>query len=300
MNYRLGAFGWLTSPEFIKEGGASNAGLLDQLAALQWIKQYIHLFNGDPERVTVFGQSAGASSILHHLTSYGGPQLGRKYGPPPFLRAILQSPAFFPQVDDKKEQSIYSNLLKLTNSYSLEDLRNTDSRVLQFASNFMIQTAKYGQFTFGPAVDDLLVPAPLSILLDKGFYWPKYQVMVADNGNEGLLFSPPTVQSDSSFRSLISQRLPGLTPEGLEEVVKMYPTDDSFTPKQRVQRVANAISELAVLCNTQYVLKAYGGPYRNAYNYKFGVYPGFHGQDAFFTVSLHLFLLGCHFLLLYI
>ena len=108
---------------------------------------------------------------------------------------------------------------------------------------------------------------------------------MADNSNEGLLFTPPVVQSDADFKSLISERLPGLAKEKLDEVIKMYPTDDKFTPKQRVQRVSNAISELAVVCNTQYLLKAYGNSQENAYNYKFGVYPGFHGQDTFFTVK---------------
>jgi len=152
----------------------------------------------------------------------------------------------------------------------------------------MVQTSDYGQFTFGPAVDDLLVPAPLSLLLARGFYWPEFQIMVADNTNEGLLFTPPTVQSDSDFKALIFKRLPGLSFENLEKVVKMYPVDDNFTPKQRVQRVANAISELAVVCNTQYVIKAFGGSRDGLclYNYKFGIYPGFHGQDTFFTVSI--------------
>ena len=67
MNYRLGAFGWLSGPTF-QENGTANAGLLDQRFALEWVQQYIHLFGGDKNKVTVFGESAGGGSIEHQIT----------------------------------------------------------------------------------------------------------------------------------------------------------------------------------------------------------------------------------------
>ncbi|MFC4014245.1 carboxylesterase/lipase family protein [Nonomuraea purpurea] len=77
-NYRLGAFGYLAHPDF-----GSNFGLQDQIAALQWVQQHITQFGGDPERVTVFGQSAGAHSVRTLLSSPSAAGL--------FHRAILQS-----------------------------------------------------------------------------------------------------------------------------------------------------------------------------------------------------------------
>ncbi len=68
LNYRLGAFGFLDGSEFESDGGNSNAGLLDQRAALKWIQTHIHLFGGDPGQVTVIGESAGAGSIEHQIT----------------------------------------------------------------------------------------------------------------------------------------------------------------------------------------------------------------------------------------
>jgi carboxylesterase type B len=59
MNYRLGAFGFLAGPSLQAAGGVANAGLLDQRLALEWIQKNIHLFGGDPERVTIMGESAG-------------------------------------------------------------------------------------------------------------------------------------------------------------------------------------------------------------------------------------------------
>jgi len=65
-NYRLGALGFLATPELSKESGhaaSGNYGLLDDIAALQWVRQNIAAFGGDPTRVTIGGQSAGAGSV---------------------------------------------------------------------------------------------------------------------------------------------------------------------------------------------------------------------------------------------
>lgn len=60
IQYRLGAFGFLSSDEVYRKGVA-NAGILDQHFALQWVQNYAHLFNGDPTKVTISGESAGGT-----------------------------------------------------------------------------------------------------------------------------------------------------------------------------------------------------------------------------------------------
>lgn len=70
MNYRVGALGFLAHPELTKEAGASgNYGLMDQVAALEWVKDNIAAFGGDPRRVMIAGQSAGAMSVFLHTAS---------------------------------------------------------------------------------------------------------------------------------------------------------------------------------------------------------------------------------------
>lgn len=65
IQYRLNAFGFLSSDE-VHLKGTPNAGLLDQQLAFGWVQQYIHLFGGDKNKVTIFGQSAGAGSVMLH------------------------------------------------------------------------------------------------------------------------------------------------------------------------------------------------------------------------------------------
>lgn len=72
MNYRLGIFGFFTHPELAKESGrnsAGNYGLLDQVAALQWVQENIAQFGGDPGNVTIFGESAGSFSVSALMAS---------------------------------------------------------------------------------------------------------------------------------------------------------------------------------------------------------------------------------------
>src|SRR5580704_10678658 len=71
LNYRLGAFGFFSYPELTKESdrrGAGNFGVLDSMAALQWVQKNIAAFGGDPKRVTIFGESAGAGAVANLMT----------------------------------------------------------------------------------------------------------------------------------------------------------------------------------------------------------------------------------------
>lgn len=83
-NYRLSAWGFLSSQEVV-DSGNTNIGLRDQRLALQWVQENIAAFGGDPAKVTIWGESAGGMSVGYHLTAYGGRDDGL------FRGAIMQS-----------------------------------------------------------------------------------------------------------------------------------------------------------------------------------------------------------------
>ena len=102
VNYRLGRLGFLAHPELTRESGFSgNYGLLDQIAALQWVKHYIAAFGGDPDCVTVFGQSAGSISGSLLMASPLAKGL--------FHRVIGQSGALFGPVAESCNTGIRSS-----------------------------------------------------------------------------------------------------------------------------------------------------------------------------------------------
>src|SRR4029453_3741801 len=84
LNYRLGLLGFLAHPSLGKSSG--NYGLMDQQAALRWVRDNIAQFGGDPRNVTIAGQSAGGLSVLAQMVSPGARGL--------FQRAIVQSGTF--------------------------------------------------------------------------------------------------------------------------------------------------------------------------------------------------------------
>ena len=132
IQYRLGAFGYLHTPEL----GNSNLALNDQRNALIWIQQFIAGFGGDPERVTVFGESAGAMSICAHMLS-SPPASG-----PLFQRVVLMSgvlgPTTAPTSVEEAEQQYETFLAKLeiqeNGGAALARLRKVDVQKIVEAS----------------------------------------------------------------------------------------------------------------------------------------------------------------------
>jgi carboxylesterase type B len=217
MNYRLGLFGWLSGSTFNDEDGVSNAALYDQRLAFEWVQENIHLFGGDPNRVTVIGESAGAGSIMHQITAYGGAN-----GSAPFSQAILQSPGFPPVPGDAEQEATFQSVLTQAQSLISSDvsdvaaLRDLDFTTLAGLNTIVVaRSAPYGTFTFGPVVDGNFVPAMPGKLLLEGKFDTTLKVMVGHNSDEGLEFTSPFLTTDA----LLEANLEAVFPTASNETI---------------------------------------------------------------------------------
>lgn len=154
-NYRLGAPGYLDvselgGPEYAESG---NSGLLDQIAALQWVKANIHRFGGDPDAVTAAGQSAGGISVSCLLGCERAQGLFRRAivmsGPPNLVR----SRAF--------AKTITGRFLRASGAKTIDDLnRLTPGEILSAQLRTLKEADFVGEQAFGPTVGDSVLPVP--------------------------------------------------------------------------------------------------------------------------------------------
>lgn len=144
--YRQGAFGFLSHPDLAGEDAVANFGLWDLVAALHWVKDHVRKFGGDADRVTMFGESAGAEDILALLFSDEAKGL--------FHRAILQSTAGYgqsmPTLYD--EQVRGADLGDTLGASSIEQLRHIRAGTL-----LKTYSAAFADHYHSPAVDGQLV-----------------------------------------------------------------------------------------------------------------------------------------------
>lgn len=159
IQYRLGAFGFLSSPA-IAEFGTVNAGLYDMHFALEWVQDHIESFGGDPSRVTIVGESAGAGGVMLLTMAYGGNE-GTSF----FSNAIVASPYLPTQwkYDDDLPVETYNRFAHEVGClddpsgawglFVFECLKNKDSFTLQNASAYIGGNTKVGQWGFLPVTD---------------------------------------------------------------------------------------------------------------------------------------------------
>ncbi len=183
MNYRVGALGFMAHPDLARELGRTASpsyGLLDQRAALTWIQRNIRAFDGDPENVTIFGESAGAFSVCAHLAMPASRGL--------FARAIMQSgacadPLYFGPREAEAQGKKLAEALGCVDMTCLR-AKSVDAvlRALPLKRGFILPPGVW----WGPVVDGIELPAvPLHTLRAGG--GAKVPVIVGWNRDEGSL-----------------------------------------------------------------------------------------------------------------
>ncbi|KAH0559611.1 hypothetical protein GP486_003876 [Trichoglossum hirsutum] len=277
LNYRGGAFGFLSGPNLQKNGSA-NAGLLDQRLALEWVQNYIHLFGGDKNRVTVFGQSAGGGSVMHQITAYGGNK-----GKVPFQQAILQSPGFQPYPGNWQQDQLLQQYLQSMNVSTIQEARQLPYDTLRKANTDLVAKSPYGSFTFSPAVDGDFVTGLPGTLLLHGSFDVSIKVMVGYNAQETLHFVDPANNDNSAFAAGIKRVFPDIQPAVVDYITQtLYPEvyDGTYPYTDAKGRAMLSDAEASFTCNTYFLDRAFGN---QTYAYRFSIPPAFHGLDVPYT-----------------
>jgi para-nitrobenzyl esterase len=217
INYRLGVFGWLAHPELSAEspkGVSGNYGLLDQIEALRWVRQNIHVFGGDASNVTIAGESAGGLSVMYLMTA--PPARGL------FSKAIAQS-AYMISTPELKQRRFGSaaaeesgtRLAAALHKPNLAALRDMDAQTLADAA------PKAGYAPWG-TVDGQILPRQLVDVFDKGEQAPVPLLAGFNSGEIRSLraLAPRPPANAAEYERMIRERYLDLA----DEFLKLYPS----------------------------------------------------------------------------
>ncbi|KAJ5668983.1 Carboxylesterase type B [Penicillium macrosclerotiorum] len=298
-NYRLNAFGFLPG-KAIKESSTSdlNPGLLDQQYVLKWVQSYIHHFGGNSQNVTIWGQSAGAGSVVAQVLANG-----RNGQPKLFSKALASSP-FWPKTysyDAPEAEAIYNQLANLTgcagyvhDHETLACLKSVDVQSIRDASLIIDadNTWTTSSYTWAPVIDggflaDTLTQAVESGSLNTEYVWGMY------NSHEGQNFVPSGLEgststngynsSTASFDQWLAGFLPGLSTKQIEAVKNYYPADGSTETIDEYNTTyvqAGLIYRDVVLACPAYWIAS--DAQRRGYIGEYTISPATHGSDTIY------------------
>lgn len=197
LNYRVGIMGFLAHRELSAEtpvGVSGNYGLLDQIAALEWVRQNIASFGGDPENVTIFGQSAGAMSCMHLCSTHATDGL--------FHRVIAESGGGlfienYRTIKTLEEaERTGEDTLKAIGLNHIQEARRLSAQ--DFMRRYLTLQG-FKMMDFSPIIDGAIFPeSPVqSIFLDK---LKKIDYLLGSTENEGYGFNEGKVYNPIAFK----------------------------------------------------------------------------------------------------
>ncbi|KAF9692933.1 hypothetical protein EKO04_009073 [Ascochyta lentis] len=210
VNYRVGGFGFLPGREILADG-SSNLGLLDQRLGLQWVADNIAAFGGDPAKVTIWGESAGAISVMDQMLLYNGDHTYK--GKPLFRAGIMNSGSIVPAdpVDCPKGQLIYDTVVKAAGCSGSTDtlacLRQVPYDKYLQAANSVPGILSYFtvNLSYLPRPDGTAITQSPELLVASGKY-AKVPFIIGDQEDEGTLFGlfTPNLTTTSEVTTYLS------------------------------------------------------------------------------------------------
>jgi carboxylesterase type B len=273
VNYRLGGLGFLWGSA-VQAARVGNLGLKDQRLALRWVHENIEGFGGDPRKVTIWGESAGAASIGHQLVAFGGRDDGL------FRAAILQSGSAsnapwaneYASAASWDEQ--YASIVAAVNcslaTDSLACLRQVPIATLADALNHSVATARRD---FRPVIDGELVRHNSVAMLQSGQF-VHVPVLQGQNHDEGWTFAPMGIDSEEQFLAFLVSL--GFTVEQAARIADIYPNTSvrGWHDAGRggmLERVATVLGDIDVDAMRRFMAQVWAKSAVPSYSYQFAV-----------------------------
>jgi para-nitrobenzyl esterase len=283
-NYRVGALGFLAHPQLDAESpynSSGNYGLLDQVAAMQWVQRNIREFGGDPSRVTIFGQSAGGESILIHLARPASNGL--------YQQAIVESGTFwtngaeidaiYTKADAEQLGSAYAQSLGYTGPDAIAGMRKLSYQDITKAtpwpaSSFEMVNTRH----FEPTIDGWVVPeAPETVF--RFHRQNPVPLIIGNNANDGTTLAANANMSVPEYRTFIKNRF-GM---GADAVLAQYPAGSTSEVQLRLEQI---MTDFDFADAVKFVAGSMADMNSSAYRYRYSYvlpdqpYGAFHGSET--------------------
>ncbi|GAB1198695.1 hypothetical protein APSETT444_008023 [Aspergillus pseudonomiae] len=222
---RIGALGFLPSTTTAEEG-ILNLGLHDQILLFKWVQDNIEAFGGDPSQVTLFGLSAGAHSIAHHIMNY---DLGHTL----FHRVIIESGAATSRAVHSYDARLHEDQFRhFVEEAGCKDApRQEVMDCLRSQPESAITNASFSVFdrynpsvrwAFQPVIDgDLIKQRPIDAW--KSGKWNKMPILTGFNTNEGTYYVPPAMSQSEEFTAFFRTLLPAYSASDIDTIDNLYP-----------------------------------------------------------------------------
>jgi len=244
INYRLGPLGFLSHPLLSKESGRSasgNYGLLDQIAALKWVKQNIADFGGNPDNVTIFGESAGGACVCDLMVSPLADGL--------FQQAVSESGSFSDAYPSYREDTVAKaegTGLELQSKLGCDGAADPLAAMRSKTADEVVRAAYLdyssgGASKYRPVVDGWVIPDNPWTMFSAGKQ-VKVPLLIGTNADEGSIFLMPDPKVLKMSRQDYESYVKSLYPRDYEAVLTLFPASDS-------QSVLQAMIKLRTIMN---------------------------------------------------
>ena len=208
IGYRLNIFGFFRHPNMNEQTG--NFGLEDQILALKWLKKNIKYFGGDPNNITIFGESAGGAYVSYHLVSPASEGL--------FEKAIIQSGGYnlissYSLLDIQEAHNFAKKATDVISSNNFEALRN-------IGPNKLLDISKAMGYPFHPIIDGNLIQKEILNIYSSGDL-NKVDLIIGSNKNEEYLY----IDKELTLEDLIKQ-IVEMNPDKTDKIISLLDLSD--------------------------------------------------------------------------